>query len=90
MYNRYINSMGGQFFTAQPEDDFDDRTVFDDMGGQPMGEQGGLRSILSRFGLTFDMDTVFLLVIVYFLIADGEDDLMETLLIVAALLFLGY
>ena len=40
--------------------------------------------------MTFDADTIFLLVIVYFLIADGEDDLMETLLIVAALLFMGF
>ena len=91
MYNRYINSLGEQFFTAEPEESFETEPVFPDMGNGPqMGNQGGLRGLFSRFGLTFDIDTVFLLVIVYFLVVDGEDDMMETLLIVAALLFMGF
>ena len=90
MYNRYINSAGGQFFTAEPEEFFQqDEPVFND-NGQNYVQNGGLRGLFSRLGLSFDIDTVFLLVIVYFLVADGEDDMMETLLIVAALLFMGF
>lgn len=89
MYNRYINSNGGQFFTAEPVEDFENEPIFEQNNQQQTG-QGGLRGIFSRLGMTFDADTIFLLVIVYFLIADGEDDLMETLLIVAALLFMGF
>ena len=38
----------------------------------------------------FDADTLLLLVLVYFLIADGDDNISDTLLIIGALLLLGF
>ena len=90
MYNRYINSVGEQFFTPM-DDETDER---DPIHTEEQNCQGGLfdgiKNIFSSSGLTFDLDTVFLLILIYFLLADGEDNMMETLLIVAALLFLGF
>lgn len=105
MYNRYINSGGfSDYFKPIESENVPPAqadyippadtgipskkpSIFDNiknMFGGGVSENG------EKSGFTFDMDTIFLLVLVYFLIADGEDNMTETLLIVGALLLLGF
>ena len=69
---------------------------FEDVSFQePHKEQksGGLRGLLGdNFKLPeFDADTILVLVLVYFLVFDGENDhISDTLLIVGMLLLLGF
>ena len=91
--------MGEQFFTPleEPEIPSESQTaqaeehkggIFENIKNMFSGSsEGGPPKI---GGLTFDLDTVFLLVLVYFLIADGEENMTETILIVAALVLFGF
>ncbi len=53
---------------------------------------GALKNLLgNRFKLPdFDSDTLLLLVLVYFLVADDRENISDTLLIIGALLLLGF
>lgn len=90
MYNRYINSVGEQSFAPTDNEDAEQDPIHTQEHKPHSGLFDGIKNIFSSSGLTFDLDTVFLLILIYFLLADGEDNMMETLLIVAALLFLGF
>ena len=58
---------------------------------RPKGS-GGLKSLFgSNIKLPeFDADTVLLLVLVYFLVADETENISDTLLIIGVLLLLGF
>ena len=85
MYNRYINAGGEDFFApfAQDEQPFEKNCPPPDRDNCKTEEKNRL---------TFNADTIFLIVLVYFLVSDGSEneDTLETLLIVAALVFLGF
>ena len=111
MYNRYISSQGEDYF--KPMDEFE-APAFEEAPPnfneetQNQGRSGGFFSNIRNMfggnkengegGLNFDMDTIFMLVLVYFLIMDdkkGEEEgknenMMETLLIIAALFLFGF
>lgn len=99
MYNRYLNADGfDEYFTplaqetAPPEPE-------PSPAAEPPKAKGGLQGLLGNLGdkiklPDLDSDTILLLVLVYFLITDkdAQDDgkVTDTLLIVGALLLLGF
>lgn len=112
MYNRYISSQGEDYFQPMAEFEapaFEEPAANFNGQEQGQGKSGGFfNNIRNMFGgnkgetgeggLTFDMDTIFMLALVYFLIMDDKKDeaegknenMMETLLIIAALFLFGF
>lgn len=83
--------MGEEFFT--PVQDTESPPYKEPQPESKGGIFGNIKNIFSggeNGGLSFDLDTVFLLILVYFLIADGEENSTETLIIVAALILFGF
>ena len=92
LYNRYINT--NDFVPPEPEAACaDNRTQTDSSrpSRQPNGSSSPLRDLLGgTLKLPeFNSDTLILLVIVYFLVAEADDKLSDTVLIIAALFLLG-
>lgn len=102
MYNRYLNAEGFDQYFAPAEQA---PAPFPPPGPEPppapppeppKGRGGLLGGLGERLKLpNLDGDTILLLVLVYFLIADGEEKedkngMVDTLLIVGALLLLGF
>lgn len=99
MYNRYINADG---FTPRPDPMAQNaRQAPDEAGAQTAGEPqtgeerprglAGLRNLLGSSLKLPDLnsDTLLLLAMVYFLVADPEDKISDTVLIIAALFLMG-
>ena len=94
MYNRYINSGGFEEYNSQTEQTAQEADY------SPPIEKNTTSSSKSGFSALkdmikmpeFNMDTVLLLVLVYFLIVDSDDNknISDTLLIIGALLLLGF
>ena len=96
MYNRYMNSGGFEDFfkpveaPAPPEPE--PARPAEPAGGKSKGLSSLLKN-LTGSGLKLpelDTDTLLLLVLVYFLIADDDSNLSDTLLIIGILLLLGF
>lgn len=103
MYNRYINSDG--FEILPPEDAIPGREETVPPQAEPLAEeaanaeetkpaQKGLGALKNLLGNNiklpdFNADTILLLVLVYFLVADPDDKISDTVLIIAALFLLG-
>ena len=74
--------------------------AFADVTAEPVPETAqerpkGLSALKGLFGGNiklpeFDADTVLLLVLVYFLVADDSENISDTLLIISVLLLLGF
>lgn len=102
MYNRYMNSDRGfdDFFKPVEEAPAPPTAAEPAVPVEPVEtaepKSKGLSAILKN--LTggnlklpeFDTDTLLLLVLVYFLVADDDSSLSDTLLIIGALLLLGF
>ena len=99
MYNRYINFSGPQpqppddgFQFAEPETapESEPRPAAENTE-HPRGGLGGLKNLLGSNLKLPDIngDTLLLLVLVYFLVADPDDKISDTVLIIAALFLLG-
>lgn len=99
MYNRYMNSGGFEDFfkpveapappAAEPEVPVE---PVEPTENKPKGLSSVLKN-LTGGGLKlpeFDTDTLLLLVLVYFLVADDDSNLSDTLLIIGILLLLGF
>ena len=98
MYNRYINSGGFEEYNSQAEQTAQEADY------SPPGEKNEIPTSKGGFSALkdmitnnikmpeFNMDTVLLLVLVYFLIVDSDDqkNMSDTLLIIGALLLLGF
>ena len=99
LYNRY---MAGAWPNGPPQDqqsaDRPQEPAFSDIPADTPASQprtkgtGGLKSLFgSNIKLPeFDADTVLLLVLVYFLVADETENISDTLLIIGVLLLLGF
>lgn len=78
----------------QPED----QPVFADVTAPPQPSKSSCKNPGALKGLfgsniklpDFDADTVLLLVLVYFLVADDTENISDTLLIIGVLLILGF
>ena len=103
MYNRYMNSGGFEDFfkpieapAPQPAATPEPTVPVEPVGAADSKHKGlsaSLKNLVGNTGLKrpeFDADTLLLLVLVYFLIADGDDNVSDTLLIIGALLLLGF
>lgn len=100
LYNRYINS---DSFEPIPPHDMGNtgEESFSDAVGENAeanteehGPAKGLSALKNLLGNNiklpeFNTDTILLLVLVYFLIADPDDKVSDTVLIIAALFLLG-
>jgi len=100
MYNRYMNSGGFEdFFSPSaaanpqpaPQTEIPEAPTPD-----PESKLRGLNAALKNLtggGIRLpelDADTLLLLVLVYFLVADNGENVSDTLLIIGALLLLGF
>lgn len=101
MYNRYMNSNGfDDFFKPVEEAPAPLPAAEPVVPVEPVEpaetKSKGLSSIFKNLtggGVKlpeFDTDTLLLLVLVYFLVADDDSSLSDTLLIIGALLLLGF
>ncbi|HIU43631.1 MAG TPA: hypothetical protein IAB67_04955 [Candidatus Ventrousia excrementavium] len=100
MYNRYMNSGGFEDFFKPVEAPAPPPAAEPEVPVAPVepteNKPKGLSSVLKNLtggGLKlpeFDTDTLLLLVLVYFLIADDDSNLSDTLLIIGILLLLGF
>ena len=100
MYNRYMNSGGFEDFFKPVEAPAPPPAVEPEVPVEPVepteNKPKGLSSVLKNLtggGLKlpeFDTDTLLLLVLVYFLVADDDSNLSDTLLIIGILLLLGF
>lgn len=99
MYNRYMNSGGFEDF-FKPVENPAPQPAPSPPAAEPVTADepkpkglGALKNLMGGSGFKlpeFDADTLLLLVLVYFLIADGDDNISDTLLIIGALLLLGF
>ncbi len=93
MYNRYMNSGFDDMFVPVENEP---RPGWEATGmAEPKREEkkGGILSNLFGGGIKlpeFDSDTILLLVLVYFLIAEENENITDTLLIIGVLLILGF
>lgn len=101
LYNRYI---AGAWPEASPPQDpsahkqQSEEPVFAEISADepvPPSRSKGLNGLKGLFGGNirlpeFDADTVLLLVLVYFLVADETENISDTLLIIGVLLLLGF
>ena len=106
LYNRYISGAWPDpsqdppsFQPTQPipptNTGFTDLSSTDNTSTMPQDRnrnQGPLKGLLGgNFRLPeFDADTILLLVLVYFLVADDTENISDTLLIIGVLLLLGF
>ena len=97
MYNRYMNSGGFEDFFKPVEAPAPPPAAEPEVPVEPTeNKPKGLSSVLKNLtggGLKlpeFDTDTLLLLVLVYFLVADDDSNLSDTLLIIGILLLLGF
>ena len=98
MYNRYMNSGGFEDFfkpaeAPAPQAVPEPAVPVEPAESKPKGLSAALKQLTGGTGLKlpeFDTDTILLLVLVYFLVADGDDNISDTLLIIGALLLLGF
>ncbi len=100
MYNRYMNSSGFEDFFKPVEAPAPPPAAEPEVPVEPVepteNKPKGLSSVLKNLtggGLKlpeFDTDTLLLLVLVYFLVADDDSNLSDTLLIIGILLLLGF
>lgn len=103
LYNRYISGAWPddqpEPSLGKPEGPAEDQPVFADVTAPPPQPQepprknpGGLKGLFGgNIKLPeFDADTVLLLVLVYFLVADDTENISDTLLIIGVLLLLGF
>ncbi len=98
MYNRYMNSGGFEDFfkpaeAPAPPAAPGPAVPVEPADGRPKGLSAALKQLTGGGGLKLpelDADTVLLLILVYFLVADGDDNISDTLLIIGALLLLGF
>ena len=93
------NDMASSATQPLPMPDFTDILPEETAKSAPSPEEktqaknsGGLKGLFSgNFKLPeFDADTLLLLVLVYFLVADDNENISDTLLIIGALLLLGF
>jgi len=99
MYNRYINSGGFEEYNANTDQTASEAGYSPPPGetNQPPPSKGGLSALKDLFTNNIKLpeinaDTILLLVLVYFLITDSDDNknISDTLLIIGALLLLGF
>lgn len=99
MYNRYLNADGFDEYFAPIAHEETPPEPEPAAQAPPPKAKGGLQGLLGGLGdkiklPDLDSDTILLLVLVYFLVTDkdAEDDgkITDTLLIVGALLLLGF
>ena len=100
MYNRYMNSSGFEDFSKPVKAPAPPPAAEPEVPVEPVepteNKPKGLSSVLKNLtggGLKlpeFDTDTLLLLVLVYFLVADDDSNLSDTLLIIGILLLLGF
>ena len=100
MYNRYMNSGGFEDFFKPVEAPAPPPAAEPEVPVEPVepteNKPKGLSSVLKNLtggGLKlpeFDTDTLLLLVLGYFLVADDDSNLSDTLLIIGILLLLGF
>ncbi len=100
LYNRYINSDSFEPIPSQNMGNIGEES-FSDIGqgsAEAAAEENapakGLNALKNMLGNNiklpeFNGDTILLLVLVYFLIADPDDKISDTVLIIAALFLLG-
>lgn len=99
LYNRYIAGAWPdgpppkqQSADKPPAPEFSDISASDPAPQPRPKGSGGLKSLFGgNIKLPeFDADTVLLLVLVYFLVADENENISDTLLIIGVLLLLGF
>lgn len=100
LYNRYIagawpESAGQNAVpppAPQPEEPVFTEIPADEAPPPPRAKSSGLKGLFGgNIKLPeFDADTVLLLVLVYFLVADETENISDTLLIIGVLLLLGF
>lgn len=93
MYNRYINNDFADFFApvegAEPPDP--PPVEYADVEPEPQAREGLLGGLMSHIKLPeFDAETIVLLVLVWFLVAEEGESISDTLLIVGVLLLMGF
>ena len=99
VYNRYINDSFADFFCPVDDDTpREDSTSFEDIKPEPEPSPKPAASQQSEGGGLFggfklpemDADTIIMLLLVCFLVFEEDDSLSDTLLIIGALLLLGF
>lgn len=102
MYNRYLNAAYGdrpaptQSVHTSPPPQAETPPSYQHTAPPPKSEGGGLFSGLSEAltgrlqGLHFDMDTIIILIAVYFLLADSDDFDTDLLILIGVMFVLGF